>query len=63
MSSSGNNAPLPLRLGRTEGEAMPMGIPSAGGREWRAASGGYWGWSVAAEIRAAGSVENCQKPS
>ena len=63
MSSSGNNAPLHPCLGHTEGEAMPMGIPGARGREWWAASGGYGGRSVATEIRVAGSVENCQELS
>lgn len=63
MPSSGNNAPLRPCLGRAEGEAVPMGIPGAGGRERWAASGGHGGRSVAAEIRAAGSVESCQKAS
>lgn len=62
-SSSGSNAPLHLCLGCTAGQVMPMGIPGTGGRERWAASEGYRGQSVAAEIRAVGSVENCQELS
>lgn len=63
MSSSGNNTALRPCLGHAEGEAMPMGVPGTEGREQGAASGGYGGRSVEAQIRAAGSMENCQERS